>query len=384
MKRGFTLIELLAVIVILAIIALIAVPIVIHIISDVKKSSSEQTIDLYMDTVKKTIANENMKVKYNPDECEIQNNGNLICYKGKDTLKTSKGLDELEIKMKGQIPTDGIIYIKNSKIAYKRVVLGEMEYKMDINGKKTSKVYEPPILVKKDTNYIGYYADIDEDGKPEGIIFADLAFSRDGQWGVNNWGPGGYSYAAKNGFKKYSISKEKYNGDFGENYIISPLSYNKESRFYVMSLTDFTANNSSSFYWYYGAYGHMDTIITSKDFGKGKENTRKMIEKWKAAGTSEGYADSPQNDYDIWGYIEAKYQEGWFLPSVAELAAFSKELGITSNEIRTLYKLGIKYCSSTQKNNTEVYAALYYGSYYCTMDYNVKNNKFSVRLATTF
>ena len=40
-KRGFTLIELLAVIVILAIIALIAVPIVLNIISDVNKNSTE-------------------------------------------------------------------------------------------------------------------------------------------------------------------------------------------------------------------------------------------------------------------------------------------------------------------------------------------------------
>ena len=52
-RKGFTLIELLAVIVILAIIALIAVPIVINIISDFKKSSDEQTVELYLDTVKR-------------------------------------------------------------------------------------------------------------------------------------------------------------------------------------------------------------------------------------------------------------------------------------------------------------------------------------------
>ena len=53
MKKGFTLIELLAVIVILAIIALIAVPVVIHIINDSKKSSEEQSVELYMDSIKK-------------------------------------------------------------------------------------------------------------------------------------------------------------------------------------------------------------------------------------------------------------------------------------------------------------------------------------------
>ena len=56
MKNAFTLIELLAVIVILAIIALIAVPIVIHIINDSKTSSEEQSVELYIDTVKKAIA----------------------------------------------------------------------------------------------------------------------------------------------------------------------------------------------------------------------------------------------------------------------------------------------------------------------------------------
>lgn len=56
MKKGFTLIELLAVIVILAIISLIAVPIVIHIINDSKKSSEEETVKLYIDSVKKAIS----------------------------------------------------------------------------------------------------------------------------------------------------------------------------------------------------------------------------------------------------------------------------------------------------------------------------------------
>ena len=56
MKKVFTLIELLAVIVILAIISLIAVPIVIHIINDSKKSSEEETVKLYIDSVKKAIS----------------------------------------------------------------------------------------------------------------------------------------------------------------------------------------------------------------------------------------------------------------------------------------------------------------------------------------
>ena len=91
MKRyGFTLIELLAVIVILAIIALIAVPIVINIINDAKEESLKRSVQSYLDTVTKTITKENMKHKYNPDECIIQDDGNLICSEKGNELTISK------------------------------------------------------------------------------------------------------------------------------------------------------------------------------------------------------------------------------------------------------------------------------------------------------
>ena len=88
MKKGFTLIELLAVIVILAIIALIAVPIVLNIINDSKNESLQRSIDLYIDTVQKRITQENMKVKYDPERCDILENGNIKCYVGEETIKT--------------------------------------------------------------------------------------------------------------------------------------------------------------------------------------------------------------------------------------------------------------------------------------------------------
>ena len=112
MKKGFTLIELLAVIVILAIIALIAVPIVVNIINDSKKESKKRSIDLYMDTVQKRITGENMKVKYDPEKCEIQENGNVKCYAGGEVIKTSTGEDELKIEMNGKKPEAGIITFK--------------------------------------------------------------------------------------------------------------------------------------------------------------------------------------------------------------------------------------------------------------------------------
>ena len=38
-------------------------------------------------------------------------------------------------------------------------------------------------LIDTSTSYIGYYADIDGDGTVDGVIFADLAFSKSGQMG---------------------------------------------------------------------------------------------------------------------------------------------------------------------------------------------------------
>ena len=117
-KRGFTLIELLAVIVILAIIALIAVPIVINIINDSKKESINRSIELYLDHVQKMVAKEQMKnPTFNPSECEIKPEGKLLC-----------GTKEIQIEMKGQMPTSGKITIKNNIINYQNVFYDNLYY----------------------------------------------------------------------------------------------------------------------------------------------------------------------------------------------------------------------------------------------------------------
>ena len=122
-KQGFTLIELLAVIVILAIIALIAVPIVIHIINDSKKSSEEETVKLYIDSVKKAIARKQLENNsFNPSICNIENSGNLLC-----------GNVEVIIDMKGQTPVRGTIKIRNNKVKYINLLL---------NGKYYNKITE--------------------------------------------------------------------------------------------------------------------------------------------------------------------------------------------------------------------------------------------------
>ena len=120
---GFTLIELLAVIVILAIISLIAVPIVINIINDSKKSSDEQAVELYLDTVEKTITKKQLNdPNFNPDKCEIKDNGDLKCYKNNELI------DTLQVEMKGKKPNKGEITILNNKFNYKNIWFNNKKY----------------------------------------------------------------------------------------------------------------------------------------------------------------------------------------------------------------------------------------------------------------
>ena len=119
---AFTLIELLSVIVLLAIIALIAVPIVLGIINDSKKSSDEQSIELYIDSVKKAIARKQLEnSSFSPSTCNIQDNGNLLCSNV-----------EIIIDMKGTKPNNGIIEIKNNKVTYKNLLLNGKWYNRKI------------------------------------------------------------------------------------------------------------------------------------------------------------------------------------------------------------------------------------------------------------
>ena len=273
--------------------------------------------------------------------------------------------------------------------------------------------------VMDNEDYRGYYADVDGNGTVDGIIYADLAYDKSGDWynSVTNDGKyfGTYSYDAKTNLNEYVVSSKTYkvNEGFGENKIIKIKKNKNNPRFYVMALSDFRegsfeAGNSlcgldqdddcelGTYYWYYSAYMNMNSIITSEDFGEGKENTRKMIEKWKAAGTSEGYPNSPQNDYDIWKHIQRKYNEGWYIPSRGEWASFADYLyhkpmnALTSDcqkncngngNYDDLYGLSTFYWSSSQDN-------LYYAWYvrFCNgyIENHVVFDNNAVRLGTTF
>ncbi len=198
--------------------------------------------------------------------------------------------------------------------------------------------------ISKTESYVGYYADIDGDGTVDGIIYADLAIGNtgDGEYGSN--GKGTYTIPQIADTKKYYIVKKDYRDDFGTKDVITAKGYGKE-RFYIMALDNIGSTNR--YCWYDAAYGNMSdySTVTSVDFGKGKENTEKMIKYWNEK--KYGAQDDNGTYKDMWGVIQEEVAKGWYVPSRAEWAAFAEELGITPSN-RGSFGLSDWYWSSSQ------------------------------------
>ena len=235
-------------------------------------------------------------------------------------------------------------------------------------------------IIPTTTSYVGYYADIEGDGTVDGIIFADLSVGNSGRWEARY----GYSYEysynpVTSGLKSYKISQTDYSGVFGENDVLTATTSSGTDRFYVMALEDI--NPETRYTWYDAAHGNMGDFatVTSIDFGTGKSNTITMIEKWN----NEEYGAQDDNDTykDMWGVIQDKVKEGWFVPSYFEWITFGGELGITQSNYST-YKLGNAYLSSSISSLT---------GYVSGIDFiNGRSGSYSlrdgywVRLTTTF
>ena len=226
-------------------------------------------------------------------------------------------------------------------------------------------------------SYVGNYADINDDGTVDGVIFADLAIGGSGEWGTNGWGI--YEIPKENNFKTYCIKNENYtDSHLGSGKVIAPMEENEESkneRFYVMSLDDFRTEDYTTFYWYNSAIGLDDQVsYSANDFGDGKTNTTTMISKWNST------AYGAQNAVDMWRVIQDEVSEGWFVPSKSEWAAFGAAFEITSSNFST-FGLGYNYWASSQNGTSSAYRAnFYYGRIYS----NTVSERFNVRLATTF
>ena len=230
---------------------------------------------------------------------------------------------------------------------------------------------------------VGYYADTDRDGTVDGVIFADKAVGNQGS-GKWNDSDGVYTIPkVTEGLKDYSISQKSYTGKFGTKPVISPTGTGEE-RFYIMALTDIdgktNGTSGTSYDWYHAAYdkGISEwSTITSEEFGTGKTNTATMIAKWNA--TAYGAQDTCSDHKDMWGQIQTKVKDGWFVPSRAEWAAFAGELGITSSNYGN-FGLSYYYWSSSLFTTNTAWSATFGNGYlYYYINYNL-----SVRLGATF
>ena len=265
-----------------------------------------------------------------------------------------------------------------------------------------SDIYTGEIIGEKEPievaeSYVANFADMDGDGDADGIIYADLAKGGSGQWAVNgsrDWGK--YSYEAETtGLKEYYIEEENYtderfsgNGNVSGKLIAPIEGTSGKDRFYVMALEDI--NTGTRYCWYDAAYGKLDKTVATDydDFGDGKENTAYVMDKWNL-GTAEG-GWGAQNDNgtydDMWGVKELKdkVDEGWFVPSKDEWAAFgdmaTKTLGLNTSNYSS-YGLSDWYWSSSQNGTYYAYSANF--DYGYIRSSNVDNGDY-VRLSATF
>ena len=170
---------------------------------------------------------------------------------------------------------------------------------------------------------VGYYADTDGDGTPDGIIFEDFK-----KGGSGSWGGSSYTVSTATGLKEYYISQTNYKGPFGTKNVLSARG-SGNARFKVMALSDY---NNGATYTFTNAQG-----ITSGE---------------------------------------------WSVPTRNELAAFGGELGITTSNYSG-YGLKATYWSSSAYSN--LFGNGYYASFSTGKISNTSNaTTYYVRLARTF
>ena len=280
----------------------------------------------------------------------ISTKGGLFDYAGKAARETKDAIADEKDIADGKITIGGVKY--NSIDEY------------------LAKYKTEPIPTTE--SYVGYYADINDDGTVDGVIYADLAFDANGTWSSKNGST--FSYKASSNLKNYTISTKTYEGQttagtyaargFGEKSVLVPNGEIGNDRFYVMALENFTDGKNTTFYWYDSAHGKMSDcdFATSRAFGTGKANTLKMIEYWNAE-TPYG----TQNTRDLWGVIQnsenydivesVSDSKKWFVPSKGEWSAFGSNLGLTSYGSYSRYGLSIDCLSSSQYTINSVWRA---------------------------
>lgn len=167
-------------------------------------------------------------------EYTYPNSGTFTVIENSGTISaTSSNTDVATVVVNGNLVT--VIPGTTEGTTNIKVISAETE-------KYNAKIVTYVAIVKKGTfskeSGIGYYADIDDDGTVDGIIFEDFRNGGSGTWGGSN-----YSFSIVTDIKNYYISKKDYSGPFGVKDVLAPTGTGN-TRFYVMALRD--ASTSSS------------------------------------------------------------------------------------------------------------------------------------------
>ena len=263
-------------------------------------------------------------------------------------------------------------------------------------------VISKEVPTNHESEFVGKYADVDGNDTIDGIIYVDLLVQA------------GTTRQWHDEYGEYSIPSSQESGVTAEtvkDYVISQTSQtdarfdntardvvklatsqtnsNPVDRFYVMALEDIKdSSNNTELFWYYNAYDEDNyegkmydyATYTSEAFGKGRENTTKMLTKWE----SNGYGE--QNDKDMWKWINVKpgqANEGWFVPSRAEWSAFGQAFDINGSNYTSFGVAGAYWSSSQSSDDDNAWWAHLLGGW---MSDNGLVNEVgtSVRLSTTF
>ena len=172
---------------------------------------------------------------------------------------------------------------------------------------------------------VGYYADTDGDGTPDGIIFEDFKKGGSGTWGTGLYRS--YTISTVSSTKSYYISQINYKGPFGTKDVLTATG-SGNARFYVMALSDY--NNSAQY----------------------------TFEKAKGITSGE-----------------------WSVPTVNELAAFGGQLGITTSNYSGYGVKAKYYWSSSPIRSSGYLVDFRLGKITYSLDDSLPS---SVRLARTF
>ena len=357
--EGITLISLVITIIILLILATVSITLLINGgILDKAKSA----VDKYSENE----IEEHIKLAYQEYQIEKSSNG------------VNKNISEFLQEQLRITLADNKLFVTENEGTILVTLSSNKLYEYNINSDKIESTYVISKSTKKEDSYVGYYADIDENGIVDGVIFVDLltgSIRETQQWGNQN---GVYTLPNNisiSNVKNYYISQNNYtDSHFGSHPVISPKGNVGENRFFIMSLNDLPGGK---YYWYKNADGNMDDYLTttSIEFGKGKSNTLAMINKWNNSLYGE------QNERDLWNHIQTKYAEGWFVPSKEEWAAFGNEIGLTKDNYQSTFGFSAIRWSSSQMSEKYPYIAfLQAGSIGGREIYDARE----VRLATTF